>query len=106
MAARDLRGLVGLTEEEARRRLALEGANELPAQKKRGAFRVALEVIREPMFLMLVAAGALYVFMGEPGDAAVLLGFVVVVMTITSSRSAGPNARWMRCGTCRARGRS
>jgi P-type Ca2+ transporter type 2C len=83
VSARDLRGLVGLTEAEAQKRLALEGANELPAQKKRGVFRVALEVIREPMFLMLVAAGGLYVFMGEPGDAAVLLGSVVIVMAIT-----------------------
>ena len=64
VSARDPRGLVGLTEEEARRRLALEGANELPAQKKRGLFAIALEVIREPMFLMLVAAGALYLLMG------------------------------------------
>jgi hypothetical protein len=59
-SAFDLRGLAGLTEEEARTRLAREGANELPTQKQRGAFAIALEVVREPMFLMLVAAGSLY----------------------------------------------
>ncbi|OFW55328.1 MAG: ATPase, partial [Actinobacteria bacterium RBG_16_70_17] len=36
-----------------------------------------------PMFLMLVAAGSIYLFMGEPTDALMLLGFVVVVMGIT-----------------------
>ncbi len=79
----DLRGLAGLTEAEARARLAGEGPNELPTEKKRGLFAIALEVLREPMFLMLVAAGALYVVMGEPGDAGVLLGSVVIVMAIT-----------------------
>jgi Ca2+-transporting ATPase len=79
----DMRGFVGLPENEARARLALEGANELPAEKHRALFAIALEVLREPMFIMLVAAGSLYVFMGEPGDAAVLLASVVIVMAIT-----------------------
>jgi Ca2+-transporting ATPase len=35
------------------------------------------------MFLMLVAAGSLYLFMGEPADALMLLSFVFVVMSIT-----------------------
>lgn len=35
------------------------------------------------MFLMLVAAGTLYLLMGEPQDALMLLGFVAVVMAIT-----------------------
>ena len=44
---------------------------------------IALEVVREPMFLMLVAAGSLYLFTGERGDAVLLLGSVVIVMAIT-----------------------
>ncbi len=79
----DLAGLSGLREEEADARLRQEGANELPAQQKRTLLAIALEVAREPMFLMLVAAGALYLFMGEATDAAMLLGFVFVVMAIT-----------------------
>jgi len=35
------------------------------------------------MFLMLIAAGSLYLVMGEPADALMLLGFVFVVMAIT-----------------------
>ena len=79
----DLHGLVGLREEESRTRLRQEGPNELPAQKQRNLFTLVLEVVREPMFLMLVAAGVLYLLMGEPADALMLLGFVFVVMAIT-----------------------
>ena len=79
----ELGGLIGLREEEARVRLLQEGANELPAQSKRGLFNLVFEVVREPMFLMLVGAGALYLFMGELSDALMLLGFVFVVMAIT-----------------------
>ena len=53
----ELRGLSGLTEAQARTRLAEEGPNELPTEKKRGLFAIVLEVLREPMFLMLVRRG-------------------------------------------------
>lgn len=82
-SALDLRGLAGLSEDDARQRLEAEGPNELPTEKRRGVFGIALEVVREPMFLMLVAAGGIYLLMGEPSDALMLLGFVFVVMTIT-----------------------
>jgi len=76
-------GFAGLSEAEARARLEHDGPNEIPAQQKRGLFMLVLEVVREPMFLMLVAAGVLYLLMGEPTDALMLLGFVFVVMAIT-----------------------
>lgn len=79
----DLGGFRGLTESEALLRLEHEGANELPSREKRGLWAIAWEVVHEPMFLMLVAAGALYLVMGEPKDALMLLGFVLVVMGIT-----------------------
>jgi Ca2+-transporting ATPase len=73
----------GLTEEEAAARLRAEGPNELPGRERKSLFGIVFEVVREPMFLMLVAAGALYLAMGEPTDALMLLGFVFVVMGIT-----------------------
>ena len=79
----DLGGFIGLTEREALLRLDREGPNELPSREKRGLLAIGLEVVHEPMFLMLVAAGALYLLMGEPQDALMLLGFVFVVMAIT-----------------------
>ena len=79
----DIRGLGGLDEAEALRRLQAEGPNELAARRERTLFAIVLEVVREPMFLMLVAAGTVYLLLGEPSDALMLLGFVFVVMTIT-----------------------
>ncbi|MBS0396850.1 MAG: ATPase, partial [Proteobacteria bacterium] len=48
-----------------------------------GLLAIVWEVVREPMLLMLLAAGALYLSMGQPRDAALLLGFVFVVIGIT-----------------------
>src|SRR5664280_901761 len=79
----DLGGFLGLSESDARTRFQQEGPNELPVQKKRSLWAIVLEVAREPMFLMLVAAGSLYLFMGDSADALMLLGFVFVVMAIT-----------------------
>lgn len=79
----DLGGMQGLSEQEAAERMVRDGPNELPAQKPRNVLAIALEVAREPMFLMLVAAGAIYLMLGEPTDALLLLGFVFVVMGIT-----------------------
>jgi P-type Ca2+ transporter type 2C len=75
--------LQGLTEQEARERLAVDGYNELPSGKKRGLFHILLEVIREPMFLMLIACGLLYLFLGDQAEAVMLMGFVLVIIAIT-----------------------
>jgi P-type Ca2+ transporter type 2C len=76
-------GVKGLSESEAQARLQQHGRNSLPTQESRTFLRIALEVAREPMFLLLLAAGALYFATGKPGDALMLLSFVFVVMAIT-----------------------
>lgn len=81
--ALQIEDLVGLHEVDAKARLQQDGPNELAAQQKRNLLVIVLEVVREPMFLMLVAAGVVYLLLGEPTDALMLLGFVFVVMTIT-----------------------
>jgi Ca2+-transporting ATPase len=73
----------GLDEEEATRRHIEEGPNELPSTKKNNIFNIAIEVAQEPMFLLLVACGSLYLILGELREAAMLLGFVFLVMGIT-----------------------
>jgi P-type Ca2+ transporter type 2C len=73
----------GLTVAEASARFTNEGPNELPQAKNRNILRIALEVVREPMFLLLLACGLLYVILGELAEALLLLGFVLVVMGIT-----------------------
>ena len=74
---------VGLTDAEARRRLEQFGANELPVSRPRGVLRLLAEVASEPMFLLLVACGAIYMALGDRHEALMLLGFVFVVMSIT-----------------------
>nr|MBP7617376.1 hypothetical protein [Geothrix sp.] len=58
-------GFQGLTEDAAQQRLLQDGPNELPSRESRGILAIAWEVIREPMFLLLVGAGSLYLLMGE-----------------------------------------
>ncbi|HUT23416.1 MAG TPA: cation-transporting P-type ATPase, partial [Sumerlaeia bacterium] len=72
--------LTGLSEAEACRRLQDEGYNALATAGRRSVPVIAFEVVKEPMFLMLVACGAVYLLMGKEhiGDASLLLGFVFV----------------------------
>jgi P-type Ca2+ transporter type 2C len=76
-------GLQGLTEQEALERLAEDGYNELPTAKKRTFLHILLEVLREPMFLMLIACGLLYLVLGDREEALMLMGFVAVIIGIT-----------------------
>src|SRR5579864_6821614 len=73
----------GLTDQEAAARLGSEGANELPSTKHRGLLALAWEVIREPMLLLLVGAGAIYLVLGELKDSLVLLASIFVVLGIS-----------------------
>ncbi|MFH1470959.1 MAG: cation-translocating P-type ATPase [Candidatus Micrarchaeota archaeon] len=79
----DLTRIKGLSESEAAELLKKHGPNELPSSKPRGILHIALEVAKEPMFLLLIAGGLLYLWIGEPKDAAMLFFFVFVVMGIT-----------------------
>ncbi|MFI5175894.1 MAG: HAD-IC family P-type ATPase, partial [Terriglobia bacterium] len=60
-----------------------EGPNELPTAGPRGFLRIAWEVVREPMFTLLLGAGGIYLLLGDVEEALLLLGFVFVVMGIT-----------------------
>jgi Ca2+-transporting ATPase len=73
----------GLSSAVAKVRLKQDGANELPVSGERSLWGIAWEVVREPMFLLLVAAGVIYLLLGDVSDALMLLGFVCVVMAIT-----------------------
>ena len=72
-----------LSSAEAAARLAAEGPNALPDAGSRGVLAIALGVLREPMFLLLVAAAAIYVVLGDVGEALVLAASVVVILVIT-----------------------
>lgn len=73
----------GLSEQEAAQRLAIEGYNELPSAKKRTLMVLAVEVISEPMFLLLIFGGIIYLILGDMQEALMLLGFVFLIIGIT-----------------------
>jgi len=77
----------GLSEERAAERLAREGANELPSTRRRSWLWIAADAVREPMFLLLLACGIVYVLLGDRAEAAMLLAFVAVVVGITLSQA-------------------
>ena len=72
----------GLTTEHARKLQEKFGRNELATQKKQGFFHKILHTICEPMFLLLLIAATIYFFLGEPRDGAIMLIFVVGVISI------------------------
>jgi Ca2+-transporting ATPase len=73
----------GLTASQVAERLASDGFNELPGRDRRHLSRIAADVLREPMFALLLACGAIYLFLGDHQEALILLGFVVLVAIIT-----------------------
>ena len=79
----DPENITGHSEAEAAEILKKEGYNELPSQKKQSLFSILLNVLKEPMLLLLLGAGLIYLFLGEVKDALILLMFVFVVVGIT-----------------------
>ncbi|WP_206087712.1 cation-transporting P-type ATPase [Massilia antarctica] len=73
----------GLSEAEAARRLAADGPNALPAATRPGFARLAWEAAREPMFLLLSGAAALYLVLGELGEGIFLLATVALTVGLT-----------------------
>src|ERR1035437_5022312 len=72
----------GLTANEAKAKLSSDGFNRLPSSKPKNFLSIALGVVKEPMFILLVACGSLYLVLGELQEGLMLLGFVFVIMGI------------------------
>lgn len=68
----------GLSIEEAARRRGRFGPNELPRLKARTFFSLALSVLKEPVFQLLLSAGLIYLILGDIVDALVLIMFVLL----------------------------
>jgi len=78
----------GLTASAARTRLETDGPNELPRAGRRPIFRIALEVLREPMLALLLAGGMAYLILGDLTEALVLLGFATFSVAVTVIQEA------------------
>jgi P-type Ca2+ transporter type 2C len=73
----------GLSAAVAARRLVEDGPNALPGGQRRSLLSIAVETVREPMFLLLLAAATLYLVFGDLQEGLTLLGFVAVTVGLT-----------------------
>ncbi|WP_430458094.1 cation-translocating P-type ATPase [Rheinheimera sp.] len=73
----------GLSAAAAALKLAADGPNELPGNAPTSNLQLLRQVLTEPMFLMLLAAGSIYFALGDRTEAILLLGFVVLVIALT-----------------------
>ena len=75
--------VAGLSAAEAALKLVADGPNELPGNAPASNLLLLRQVLTEPMFLMLLAAGSIYFALGDRTEALLLLGFVVMVIALT-----------------------
>ncbi len=78
-----LPGLRGLSASEAAERLQQHGPNALDTEPPRTALRRLLDMGREPMFMLLVAAAVLYIALGDVVEGLILSLFVLAVLGMT-----------------------
>jgi len=73
----------GLTSAQAALRLQQDGPNSLPGDQRRSLRTIAWETLQDPMFALLLAAGTLYLVLGDVQEGGVLFGLVLVVLALT-----------------------
>lgn len=73
----------GLSEEEVNRRLTEFGYNDLPSSSSKNIWQIILDLIREPMLLLLISCGVLYFILGDQTEGSVLLSSIFIIIGIT-----------------------
>lgn len=80
-----------------------DGYNELPSAKPRNVLAIVVEVLREPMLLLLIAASGVYLLIGDRTEGLMLMVAVIEHYLLPTlyphaltreSKSRG----WRRCG--------
>jgi Ca2+-transporting ATPase len=79
-AAFGVQPAIGLTDEEAARRLAAAGANVLAPRIVPPLWRMAWDAATEPFILLLLGSGALAVFLGEVRDGLLVMAGLVPIV--------------------------
>jgi len=75
--------ITGLSKTKAANQLKSHGYNELPSSKPKNILRIALEVMREPMFILLISCGILYMLLGDYTEGIILLSTNLIIIFIT-----------------------
>jgi len=83
MATDDSSSVLGLTESEVLLRRRRDGPNELVSSKRHALLADGIAIVREPMSLLLIACGVLYMVLGDVQESLMFLGFVIFIMGIT-----------------------
>jgi Ca2+-transporting ATPase len=76
-------GFNGLSAAQAAQRLLDDGPNALPGDQRRTLRAIVRETLQEPMFMLLLAAGSLYLVLGDLHEGLILFGLVLVVLALT-----------------------
>ncbi|MBS1687542.1 MAG: cation-translocating P-type ATPase [Bacteroidetes bacterium] len=75
--------LQGLSAEVAQQKLQTDGYNELAGSKPKSFLRTVIDLMKEPMVILLVICGLLYLLLGSLTEGIVLMGGVLIVIGIT-----------------------
>ncbi|MBB3982508.1 Ca2+-transporting ATPase [Sphingobium fontiphilum] len=86
--AQPLADCQGLSASQARERLERDGPNELARGDRRTPLRIAMEVVEEPMLAMLLAAGGVYLLLGDRTEALMLILFAGLSVAISIVQEA------------------
>jgi Ca2+-transporting ATPase len=73
----------GLTSENAQKKLKIQGKNELPVDKPKIFLRITIDVLKEPMFILLITCGGLYLLFGDYREGMILLSTILIIIAIT-----------------------
>lgn len=78
----------GISNIEAKQKLEKFGFNELPSAKPKTIFSIAFEVIKEPMFVLLISCGLIYIVLGDYREGIILLSTTFIIIGITFYQSS------------------
>lgn len=73
----------GLTDDEAKQGLQKWGPNKFESGPSRNIIHIVLDIVREPMFLLLAFACLLYFILGEITEGLMMAAAIVIVTTIS-----------------------
>jgi P-type Ca2+ transporter type 2C len=76
----------GLTESEARERLRQYGPNVLPSGHKLTLFSIVLGTLKEPMLILLLSTGLVYLLVGDLREAIAILASIFMVIGISTTQ--------------------
>ena len=73
---------IGLTDQEAERRLSQYGTNRLTEETEIRFLAILKEEITEPMILLLIAVGVLYSILGSITDALTIIAVIIILVIV------------------------